>query len=171
VVQDVIIDTALPLVIGFVVTTAGGFLIAAAKRFADWMKLRARETENAMLRNVLTLVADQAGIAVQHTAQTLVDQLKAKSANGKLSPEQAQQAMHEAVVIVWRQLGEQGRELLRTEFGSFESAANAVLKPAVEARVHEAKVASAPLVVRDPAAERMARELEAFKAQLALRIQ
>jgi cell division protein FtsN len=167
-VQEIILETALPIVLGFVVTTLGGFLIAAAKKAADWMTLKASETKNALLKNVLTLVADQASIAVQHTAQTLVDQLKARSANGKLTPEQAQQAMQEAVIIVWRQLGEQGRELLRSEFGSFEAVANTVLKPAVEARVHEMKPAPVPVVL-DPASEKMARELEMFKANLVMR--
>jgi hypothetical protein len=132
-------DTILPSFLAAVATVAGGFVTWAAARFSAWLKVRAKETQNAMLRTVLVTVADRAGVAVNHVAQTAVDKLKAASADGKLSPQDAATALKAAVLETWSSLGKNARDFLLGEYGSFDAVVKQVIEPTVEAKVKEAK--------------------------------
>ena len=98
------------------------------------------ETQNDTLRLVLVMVADRAGVAVQHLAQVAVDRLKAASVDGRLSPQDAAAALRAAALEVWAGLGKQARDLLLSEYGSFDTVMKQLIEPTVEAKVREAKV-------------------------------
>jgi hypothetical protein len=138
-------DVLIPSLLAALVTVAGGAITLAAAQARVWMAAKARETENALLRGVLTIVADQAGIAVQHVAQTAVDKLKAASTDGKLTPKDAKEALRAAALETWFNLGKQAQDLLKNEYGSFDAVLRQLLEPTVEAQVRAAK-AAAPVV-------------------------
>ena len=162
----VVIDQVLPPLLAAAVTVLAGFLTVAAKRLGDWLKERAAETENALLAGVLGMVANQAAIAVQHVAQTAVDNLKAASADGKLHPADAREALRAAVWEVWSSLGDRARDVLASEYGSLDAALKNVIEPAVEAKVRESKV-STPVVEPTVPESEARRELELARAKLA----
>jgi hypothetical protein len=141
------VDVILPSLLAALVTVAGGAITLAAAQARAWMRAKAMETENALLRGVLTIVADQAGIAVQHVAQTAVDKLKAASVDGKLTPAHAKEALRAAALETWFNLGKQAQELLKAEYGGFDQVMNQLIEPTVEAQVRTAKVTT-PVVVQ-----------------------
>lgn len=135
-------DAIVPSVQAAVITLLGGVLTWAAAQLSSFLRARAKATENELMRSVLTMVADQAGIAVESVAQRAVNKLKAAAADGRLTAEDALLALRAAVEEVWESIGKQAQEALVKEHGSEEEAKRQVIEPAIEAKVLESKVAT-----------------------------
>jgi hypothetical protein len=117
-----------------VVTAAIGW---AATRAAAWFEARARESKGSTLSNAIALAYTVAGPTVQHLAQTVVDKLRAASADGRLDPRDAAAVMEAAIQEVWAGLGKNVRDTLVDQYGSLEGVIGALIRPAIEAKVRE----------------------------------
>lgn len=139
-------ENILPPVLAALATVVSGALTWTAAKFAAWSDTRARETKNALLRGVLVIVAQQAGVTVQHLAQKVGDGLRAAAEDGKLTLQEAQEILSVAVQELWANIGKEAQNLLLQEHGTYKDVVENVLKPQIEAKVHEAKALS-PVVV------------------------
>lgn len=160
-----VLDQIIPAFLAALVPVLGGVLTWAAAQGAAFLRKSAEAVENELLRGVLSNVAHQAGIAVQHMAQTFVDKLKAASTDGRLDPRDAREVLERAIAETWKGIGKQSRDVLTKEHGSVAEAQK-VIEAAIEAKVHEAKVttpvAEAPITDE----ERAQHELRLLRERL-----
>lgn len=137
-------EAIVPLVVALVGALAA-WVTAAVKRLVDAQVAR---VENETARVVMAQVADAVSKAVEATSQTLVDDLRARSVDGKLTRDDAKLAAATALEAAWASLS----ETARAHLSRLVSDPKRVLQDAIEATVHERK-ASRPLTVSEREAE------------------
>lgn len=91
--------------------------------------------KNNQIKTALEQGEDAATTAMLEIAQTTVDDLKAKAADGKLTPEQAQQVKSAAVNRALSMLSDAAIQTISTESGN----AQAWIEAKIEAAVRKAK--------------------------------
>lgn len=123
-----LLGLALPALQGALLAGILAGLVAGAK----YVKARVALVRNERLRAVLALVTDLAFEKVRQLAQEAVGHLKAASADGRLTPEEARAAALTAVKEVWASLPADVRKLLVTIAGSEVAAQDAFIRPKVE---------------------------------------
>jgi hypothetical protein len=137
---DVWRDTVLPSIFAGLASVAIAAIGWAATKASVWFEARATEAKGSIVNNALSLTYTLAGVTVQHLAQTVTDKLRAASADGKLDPRDAADVLKAAVYEVWQGLGANAREVLLQQYGTFDKVVDAVIRPTIEAKVHEAKI-------------------------------
>ena len=133
-------EDILPSILAALVSVATATIAWAATRASAWFEARAKESKGTLMQNAVGLAYMLAGTTVQHLAQSVVDKLRAASADGKLDPRDAADVLKAAVLEVWNGLGTDIRDLLLQQYGSFDQVRANLLEPAVEAKVREAKI-------------------------------
>jgi anti-sigma28 factor (negative regulator of flagellin synthesis) len=116
-------------------TVAVGYATAALKRFADRQKAQ-------WAGDILNRAAMSAERAVMTVNQTFVEEVKAASANGRLTVETGKVAFHRAWQTAARQLGEDGMKALAKAVGG-QQEADLVLGDMVEQAVAKSKTLTA----------------------------
>ena len=133
-------NTIIASVLAALVTVMTAAISWAATRASKWFEERAKESQGGVMQNALAVVYTLAGTVVQHLAQTVVDKMKAASADGRLDPRDAVDILRAAVLEVWAGLGKDLRDLLLQQYDSYDEVIKRVIEPAIEAKVREAKV-------------------------------
>ena len=103
--------------------------------------LFAARTQSEQVTRALLLVDDVARAAAHEIQQVLVDDLKAGSADGRLTDNQAAQAQRAALASVKLQLGARNRAEFAKAFGLEPTSVDRVLAARIEAAVHRLKPA------------------------------
>lgn len=105
----------------------------------DWIKRKARETDNQILSTVLGLAGQTAATAVAEVAQTTVEQLRAAREDGRITPDEAKAAFNKATERAWGMLGKSARDILTEHAGSEEAAKESIIGPLIEQMVGATK--------------------------------
>jgi len=151
--------------LGLIVGSAG----IAVTRFIN---ARTKGVKNGILSNLLGMVAQAAGDAVNATFQTAVNDLKAANADGKLTAEEAKAAAAHAARSAWDALAADAKADLGKLFGG-AGAAQAVVAQAVESKVAQAKaagIAQPSASVASATPEQKQRAIDAAHVQLGLSV-
>jgi hypothetical protein len=113
------------------------------------------KVKNECLRGVLVRLDDAVLAAVREVHQVTVEELKAASADGKLTPEERARVKQVAIDAVKSHLGKRGIGELAKVLGLGDGAVDRLLATRVEAAVHDLKRARANHVngVSAPGAE------------------
>jgi len=106
----------------------------------NFINQRTKGVKNAILSDLLGMVSQAAGDAVNATYQTAVNDLKAASADGKLTAEEARAAAGHALESAWAALAADAKADLAKFFGG-AAGAQKVVAQAVESKVAQAKAA------------------------------
>lgn len=125
---QVLMEAVTPIVLA-VAGVLAAWLGNALQRF---LNARVQLVQQETARAVLQRVADVAVVAVDATAQTFVDEMKARSGDGKLRAEDAREAASRAFNAAWVALGSEGQRML----GSVTANPRKVVTDAIEAAVH-----------------------------------
>jgi len=113
-------------------------------------QLSAAKTRTEHVSRVLRLVDDAVLVAAREAQQVVVDQLKATSREGNLTPEQRAQAKQTAMDSARSQLGPRGLADIASTFGLDADGVERMLAARIEAAVHRLKQAAR--TVADPGA-------------------
>lgn len=89
------------------------------------------KTNNETVKTYIDLVADNATNVVESLNQTLVEQLKAASADGKLTAEDATNIKNTAFTMLVDTLSDDVLEIIGTVFGDTKTYLNNVIEKAV----------------------------------------
>jgi hypothetical protein len=112
-----------------------------------WLAMKAGQLFNAKTRTeqvarALLLVDDAVLVAARGVQQVLVDQLKATSREGSLTPEQRAQAKQAAMESARSQLGPQGLADVASTLGLDANGVEQLLGARIEAAVHRLRQAA-----------------------------
>lgn len=114
----------------------GASVIKFAKTYIDAKTAEATAKINdANIKNAISVAEDCVTTVVSELAQTTVDNLKAKSVDGKLTTEEAAQIKADAIAKVKSLLSEDVQETISTIFGDVEQ----WISSKIEAAVKESK--------------------------------
>jgi hypothetical protein len=118
-----------------------------------WLSVKAAQLASAKIKTehvarVLLLVDEAVLVAAREAQQVLVDQLKATSHDGKLTPEQRAQAKQAAMDSARSQLGPRGLADIASTYGLDADGVERMLATRIEAAVHRLKQAAR--TVADP---------------------
>lgn len=113
------------------------------------------KVKNEYLRGVLVRLDDAVLVAVREVHQVTVEELKAASADGKLTPDERARVKQVAVDAVKSHLGKRGLAELAKVLGLGDGLIDKLLGTRVEAAVHDLKQARANPIggVSGPGAE------------------
>lgn len=125
VLQEALLPTAVALL-----SALAAWLTTSLKRLID---ARVAAVKNEAAKAILERVATAAHRAVAATSQTFVDAVRERSADGKLTRTEANEALKLAMGAVWAELGEAGR----AELGRVTGNPTQVVADAIEAAVHQ----------------------------------
>lgn len=137
-----------------------------------WLMARTKGVHNDTLRSLLGMVDTAVGDAVNATYQTAVNDLKAASADGKLTAEEAKAALTHSVEAAWASLVADAKKDLSKLFGGVQPA-KAALAQIAESKVAQAKaagVAKASANVQALAPEQKQKVLDQARVQLGLSV-
>ena len=112
-----------------------GLIGAAVTWVAKWA---VAESKSELFDTLLYRVSDATSLAVTQVKQTLVDALKAKAADGKLTPEEARHALWLALGQTKTLLAAKAVGTLTQHFGTPERVDDA-LTTYIEAEIHRRK--------------------------------
>ena len=126
-----VVQALIPL-LGVLVT----FVIGQISRL---LKSQIKKIENEQIRGMILSVKEEAERvavnAVNQTNQTLVDELKEQAENGKLSQENARNALNKAKVYFRTHISKAGLETLEKEYGDLDR----WIEDLIEAKIKEQK--------------------------------
>jgi len=110
-----------------------------------WLAARAAalisaRVEGELLRGVLIRLADATLTATKELQQTVVDEIKAASADGKISAAERQRIKAAAVANVKSHLGRKGVAELARILGLADGALDSLIGAKVEAAVHDLRI-------------------------------
>lgn len=127
---DLILQSGLLAVfLGFVVSG-----IKYGKAYIDARTLEATaKIKDANIKNAVNTAEDSITTVVAELAQTTVEDLKAKSADGKLTAEDAEQIKSDAVTKVQELLSDDVTQTLHTIFGDAEKWIDSKIEAAIKA--------------------------------------
>jgi uncharacterized protein (UPF0371 family) len=124
-------QTLLPVVVALVIALLG-FAVT-------YLKAQTQKIQQDMIRRSLNAAIDEAHIvardAVTATSQKLTDDLKAKAEDGKLTKEEARQALAEAKTYFLTHISNDSAQILESALGPFKD----WLDDFIEAKVGETK--------------------------------
>lgn len=103
----------------------------------------AARVNNEYLRGVLLRLDDAVFAAVRELQQTVVDDLKSASADGRLSQADKARLKQDALLTIRSHLGDRGLAELARVLGLDTGEINKLISTKVEAAVHDLKVARA----------------------------
>lgn len=119
-----------------------GLVLSAAKYAKTWVDAKTTEVtakiKNATVKHAVSTAEDCATTVAYKMSQTVVDDLKAASADGKLTAEEAAQVKANALAEVKTILSEDVINTVHTEFGD----ADAWLTSKIEAAVKQLHIAA-----------------------------
>lgn len=118
-----------------ILTGLGTALTAAAGYGANFLKGRAKLVRNERVAKALVLLSDLVFDKVAQICQEAVADLKAASADGSLSPDEAAAAAKKAILETWQGLPADLKKLLTEITGSEAAAIDTYVKPKVESAV------------------------------------
>jgi hypothetical protein len=148
-----------------IVTLLAGAVTWLGVQASTLVRTQAAKVKNDTVARVLEVLGVAATTAVTAIAQTAVNKLKANSADGRLTPEEAQAALQAARDQAWATIGKEGRQALVALVGSQSAALQKIVEPAIERAVAETK-GLANETVSSP--ERREGELRLARARLGL---
>jgi hypothetical protein len=136
------------------------FLAALTWAAAKLAQLIRAKVQNEHLAGVLLRIDDAVFTAVKDMQKSVVDQLKAASADGKITCEEQKQIKEKAVATARAHLGENGRAAVAKILGMGSAAIEDLLASKVEAAVHDlrhgASAATRAVGPRPPQTSQMA---------------
>lgn len=113
-----------------------GLVISAIKYAKAYIDTKTAEAtakiKDSNIRNAITTAEDCVTTVVLELAQTVTDDLKAKSADGKLTPEDAAKIKEDAVTKVQALLSDDVTNTLSTIFGDAEAWVRSKIEAAVK---------------------------------------
>jgi hypothetical protein len=112
-----------------VLAALGAWLAAEAIR---WLRAHVKHTQS---RDALERAVHAIGAAVGEVQQTFVDELKAASADGKLTASEAHNARDRALLSAKEYLGPKGLDAIRAVIGTDENALDHYLIALIETRI------------------------------------
>ena len=107
--------------------------------------------KNEQLRRLLLRLDDMVVTVVKELQQTVVADLKAASADGRIDREERRRIKETAVRQVKTYLGAQGLEDLASSLGVWDMAVEDLIGSKIEASVHDLKASAASSVEHSPA--------------------
>lgn len=110
-----------------------------AARLAALIRVR---VANEYLRGVLLRLGDATLTATKELQQTVVDEIKAASADGKISADERRRIKAAAIANVKSHLGPKGVAEFGRILGLADSALDALIAAKVEAAVHDLRIAA-----------------------------
>jgi hypothetical protein len=114
------------------VPVIGGLVAWALAMAAKWLREKAN---NETATTVIALVEDAVTYAVREAEQTLVEDLKAKREDGKLTDDEKRDALQSALTAAKRALGEKGLASLEKLLGAID--VDKFLISRIEGEVHD----------------------------------
>lgn len=113
------------------------FLAAVTWAAAKLAQLIRAKVQNEYLSGVLLRIDEAVFTAVKDMQKSVVDQLKAASADGKISCEEQKQIKEQAIATARAHLGKNGRAAVSKVLGMSGAAIENLLASKVEAAVHD----------------------------------
>ena len=137
-----IIGTLLEVVIGIAVTVILPKLPGLTKQGFDWLATQSKKVNNEYAAGVLTRLSSMMGALVIATENTLIEDLKERARNGKLTKEDLPQALAGVKAIVLNKFKElataqQLWAIALTIFGGDQQRLDAWIDQLLEAHVSE----------------------------------
>lgn len=120
------------------------FLAALTWGASKLAQLVRAKVQNEDLRGLLIRLDEAVLTTVKDLQQTLVDKLKAASADGKITEAEKKQIKSTAIAAVRSNLGTKGLDTVAKVFGSKDAALEGLLSSKIEAVVHDLRSTAPP---------------------------
>lgn len=120
----------------------------ASTKLTGFIKAR---VNNEYLRGILVRLDDAVVTVVKDLQQTVINEVKAVSADGKITMADKKRIKDLAVANVKSYLGDNGRRVMSDVLGLSDSAVNGFISSKIESAVHDLRVTNRGIDTQSPA--------------------